>query len=78
MELNEAIAQHLLEVHECSNWTEVDLAHTVLAMTLAKATTPTASIDKNLQGTIAHVHYHLGQIVLLKKLVCNQQEHHAG
>jgi hypothetical protein len=158
MELTEAIAQHLLEVHEGNNWTEVDLAHTLWDVTCAEATTLTAaspntiaallhhltfwnrvmarrvqglatevgpangfdnpvlhteadwvklqadniesahelaaairrveasaltqpilpnysSTYKNLQGTVEHVHYHLGQIVLLKKLVRSQQRH---
>ena len=28
-----------------------------------------SSVYKNLQGTVEHVHYHLGQIVIIKKLV---------
>jgi hypothetical protein len=158
MELTAAIAQHLLEVQEGGNWTEVDLAHTLKDVTRAEATTLTAaspntiaallhhltfwnrvmarrieglpteigpangfdnpvlnteadwkklqadniesahelavairrveaaalttpilpnysSTYKNLQGTVEHVHYHLGQIVLLKNLIRNQQVH---
>jgi hypothetical protein len=158
MKLSEAIAQHLLDVHEGNNWTEVDLAHTLHDVTLAEATTLTAaspntiaslvhhltfwnrvmtrraqgiytevgeangfdgptlhteadwvelkadnirsahelataiqqvadvsfttpilpnypSVYKNLQGSVEHVHYHLGQLVLLKNLVRSQQPH---
>ena len=32
-----------------------------------------SSAYKNLQGTVEHVHYHLGQIVILKKLIRSQQ-----
>ena len=155
MHLTEAIAQHVLEVHEGNNWTEVDVAHTLQDVTLAEATTLTAaspntiaallhhltfwnrvlvrriqgiatevgpangfdvptlrthadwlalqadnlrsahelaaairgfaeaklteaimpgysSAYKNLQGSVEHIHYHLGQLVLLKKLVRSQ------
>jgi hypothetical protein len=158
MKLNEAIAQHLLEVHEGNNWTEVDLAHTLHDVTLAEATTLTGaspntiaslvhhltfwnrvmarraqgiateiaeangfdvpmlqteadwhelkadniqsahelaaaiqqvedlsfttpilpnypSVYKNLQGSVEHVHYHLGQLVILKNLLRSQQRH---
>ncbi len=33
-----------------------------------------SSAYKNLQGTVEHVHYHLGQIVILKKLIRNHQK----
>jgi hypothetical protein len=32
-----------------------------------------SSTYKNLQGTVEHLHYHLGQLVMLKNLVRNQQ-----
>ena len=158
MKLTEAIAQHLLAVHEGNNWTEVDLAHVLRDVTLAEATTLTAaspntiaallhhltfwnrvmarraqgyateigpangfdvpvlhteadwaalqadsirsayelaaairgvaeasltepilphysSVYKNLQGSVEHIHYHLGQLVILKQLVRSQQRH---
>jgi hypothetical protein len=31
-----------------------------------------SSIYKNVQGTVEHIHYHLGQIVILKKLIRRQ------
>lgn len=153
----EAIAQHVLDVHEGNNWTEVDIAHTLQDVVLAEATTLTpaspntiasllhhltfwnrvmarraqglptdigpangfdapalrteadwaalqadnirsahelaaairafseaalpepimsnySSAYKNLQGAVEHVHYHLGQLVLLKNLVRSQHE----
>ncbi|MVN75280.1 DinB family protein [Hymenobacter sp. HMF4947] len=146
------IAQHVIEVHEGNNWTEVSLAATLHDVTLAEATTHTAaspntiaailhhltfwnrvmvrrsqgiatdvgeangfdvptihteadwhalqadnrasayelaaairavredhlsepimpgysSAYKNLQGSVEHIHYHLGQVVILKNLV---------
>jgi hypothetical protein len=158
MKLSEAISQHLLEVHEGNNWTEVDLTHTLQDVTLAEATTLTtaspntiasllhhltfwnrvmtrraqgidteieesngfampvlqseadwdavradnirsahelaaairqlenlsftepilpnySSVYKNLQGSVEHIHYHLGQLVVLKNLVRSQQRH---
>lgn len=160
MQLTEAIAQHVLDVHLGGNWTEVDVVHTLQDVTLAEATTPTAaspntiasllrhltcwnrvmarraqgvatdvgpangfdgpalhteaewaalqadniasahelaaairsfdeaslpqpilpnysSAYKNLQGAVEHVHYHLGQLVLLKNLVRHAPPAHA-
>lgn len=31
-----------------------------------------SSAYKNFQGQVEHVHYHLGQIVMIKKYICNQ------
>jgi hypothetical protein len=152
MKITELIAQHLLEVHEGNNWTEVDLSSTLKDISLKEATMRTkastnsiasllyhltfwnrvivkringivvadtenngfsgpelqdeedwlrlkadniasahelanairsvnvaalelpilpehASAYRNLQGSVEHVHYHLGQIVILKQLV---------
>jgi hypothetical protein len=152
MKLTEAIAQHVLEVYEGNNWTEVAILPTLRDVTWREATTQTpaspniiatllhhltfwnrvmarraqgvatdvgpangfdapavgkeadwqalladshqsaqelaaairsfdetklpntilpgyASAYKNLQGAVEHLHYHLGQLVLLKKLV---------
>ena len=157
MNIPEAIAQHVLEVHEGNNWTEVDLVHTLQDVTLAEAVARTpaspntiaavlrhltywnrvmarraqgqatevgpangfdgpdlrteadwaelqadnlrsahelaeairgfaadkledailptySSAYKNLQGAVEHIHYHLGQLVVLKNLVRNQHE----
>lgn len=157
MNIPEAIARHVLEVHEGNNWTEVDLVHTLQDVTLAEAVTRTPaspntiaallhhltfwnrvmarralgepteigpangfdapdlrttadwvalqadnlqsahelaaairSVDsarleepilpayssayKNLQGAVEHVHYHLGQLVVLKNLVRHLHE----
>ena len=156
MYTTEQIAQHLVEVHEGGNWTEVDLHTTLADVTYKEAVTQTpaslntiaallhhltfwnrvmirrihgivvpdapdngfamkpltdeaawqalqadnqqsvtelaaairsvpearlpeaivpgqSSTYKNLQGTVEHVHYHLGQIVLLKKLIRHLQ-----
>jgi len=152
MQLTEAIAQHVLDVHEGNNWTEVAIGPTLQDVTWREATTLTpaspntiasllhhltfwnrvmarraqgvatevgpangfdapvlrdeadwqalqadnrqsaqelaaairsfdearlpapimptyGSAYKNLQGTVEHLHYHLGQLVLLKNLV---------
>lgn len=156
MNLSATIGQHVLDVHQGNNWTEVDLAHTLHDVTLAEATTLTpaspntiaalvrhltfwnrvmarraqgvftqvpddngfagsvlqseaewlalqaalwqsaqelaaaiscvpaeqlakpilpaySSTYKNLQGAVEHLHYHLGQLVILKNLVRSQQ-----
>jgi hypothetical protein len=156
MNIPETIAQHVLDVHEGNNWTEVDLTQTLRDVTLAEATTLTpaspntiaslvrhltfwnrvmarraqgqateipdangfdgpslhseadwqallaelwqsarelaasirrvpveqlaepilpaySSVYKNLHGTAEHLHYHLGQLVILKNLVRSQQ-----
>lgn len=152
MKLTSLIAQHLIEVHEGNNWTDVNLADTLKDVSAEEATTLTqaspntiasllhhitfwnrlmikrmqgidvfvdekngynvppvqteedwqqlqidnnlsahelaaaiaafdesllpeslifgkSSAYKNLQGTVEHVHYHLGQMVILKKLI---------
>ena len=152
MRITSLIAQHIKDVHEGDNWTEVTIADTLKNVTLAEATTLTKAspntiaailhhitfwnrlmiqrmqgmdvkvdenngfdvprleteydwqqlqVDnnisahelatavalfdegklflpllkegrtayKNLQGTVEHIHYHLGQIVILKKLI---------
>jgi hypothetical protein len=156
MKITELIAQHLLEVHEGNNWTEVDVTQTLQDVTIKEATYRTIAspntiaallqhltfwnrvivkringirvaepedngyfvpdlldeadwqrlkadnlksahelaeairqfnVDaleqpilpehstayRNLQGSVEHVHYHLGQMVILKKLVRAQQ-----
>lgn len=154
MKITSLIAQHLLDVHEGNNWTEVSIADTLSDVTKAEAVMLTqaspntiaallhhitfwnrlmiqrmngidvkdedkngynvpllqteedwlheivdnnisshelalatdnfdenklsdpliqggSSAYKNLQGTVEHVHYHLGQIVIIKKLIRN-------
>lgn len=156
MNTSALIAQHLIDVHEGGNWTEVNVIETLKDVTLAEANTVTAasantiatlvnhlmfwnkammarlqdidmdipdsngyddpqlqteadwqrlkeehmtsahefadtirsiteerlhqpivpgrsSIYKNVQGSVEHIHYHLGQIVILKKLIRNLQ-----
>lgn len=50
-----------------------ELADAILKVDEARLEQPIvegySSVYKNLQGTVEHVHYHLGQIVILKKLV---------
>jgi hypothetical protein len=83
MKIPDLIAQHLIEVHEGNNWTEVDLAHTVgdlsytEAFTLTKASSNMKdpilpgypSIFKSLLGMVEHAHYHLGQITIIRNLL---------
>ena len=154
MNITSLIAQHLIDVHEGNNWTEVDMTTTLKDVTLQEAITRTpaspntiasllhhitfwnrvmvqraqgtavqindangydhpplnteadwqnlksdniqsahelatairqfdeakllepilpnySTAYKNLQGSVEHVHYHLGQIVILKKLIRN-------
>jgi len=161
MKITELIAQHLLEVHEGNNWTEVDVTQTLGDVTMEEATYQTIAspntlaallhhltfwnrvivkringirveevpdngysvpelleeadwqqlkadniqsahelaaairqfnIDaleqpilpehstayRNLQGSVEHVHYHLGQMVILKKLIRAKQKKDAG
>ena len=157
MKITSLIAQHLIDVHEGKNWTEVSIAATLKDITVEEAATLThaspntiasllhhitfwnrliikrmrgidvfvdekngynipflqteedwqqlqidnnlsahelaaaiagfdetlleeslllggSSAYKNLQGTVEHVHYHLGQMVILKKLVKAERE----
>jgi len=53
----EAIAQHVLDVHEGNNWTEVDLAHTLRDVTLSEATTQTAASPNTIAALVRHLAY---------------------
>ena len=57
MSITEAIAQHVLDVHEGNNWTEVDLAHTLRDITLAEATTQTAASPNTIAALVRHLAY---------------------
>jgi uncharacterized damage-inducible protein DinB len=52
-----------------------ELAAAIREYDIAKLALPIkegySSAYKNLQGTVEHVHYHLGQIVIIKKLIRN-------
>lgn len=59
--------EHIKSAHE--------FADTVRSITEERLHQPIvpgrSSIYKNVQGSVEHIHYHLGQIVLLKKLIRN-------
>ncbi|MGI4738195.1 MAG: DinB family protein [Janthinobacterium lividum] len=57
MRSTEAIAQHVLDVHEGNNWTEVDLAHTLRDITLLEATTQTAASPNTIAALVRHLAY---------------------
>lgn len=55
MNLPELIAQHVLDVHEGNNWTEVNLAHTLRDVTLAEATTLTPASPNTIAALVRHL-----------------------
>lgn len=55
MNLPELIAQHVLDVHQGNNWTEVDLAHTLRDVTLAEATTLTPASPNTIVALVRHL-----------------------
>jgi hypothetical protein len=55
MLLTAAIAQHVLDVHEGNNWTDVDLAHTLHDVTLAEAITQTAASPNTIAAVVRHL-----------------------
>jgi hypothetical protein len=57
MNLPEIIAQHVLDVHEGNNWTEVDLAHTLRDVTLAEATARTPASPNTIAALVRHLVY---------------------
>jgi hypothetical protein len=55
MLLAATIAQHVLDVHEGNNWTEVNLAHTLHDVTLAEAITQTAASPNTIAALVRHL-----------------------
>lgn len=57
MEITATIAQHVLDVHEGDNWTEVNLTHTLRDVTLAEATTRTPASPNTIAALVRHLAY---------------------
>ena len=55
MQLAQAIAQHVLEVHAGNNWTDVNLAHTLADVTLAEALTATQASPNTIASLVRHL-----------------------
>lgn len=55
MNVSEAIAQHVLDVHAGNNWTEVSLAATLADVTLAEATTQTPGSPNTIAELVRHL-----------------------
>ena len=55
MKIADQIAQHVIDVHEGNNWTEVSLAATLQDVTLAEATTHTAASPNTIAGLLHHL-----------------------
>jgi hypothetical protein len=57
MNIPEAIAQHVLDVHEGNNWTEVDVVHTLQDVALAEAVARTLASPNTIAGLVRHLTY---------------------
>jgi len=55
MNITDLIAQHLIEVHEGGNWTEIDIASTVKDVTLKEATTITNASPNTIAALLHHI-----------------------
>ena len=66
MRTTEHIAQHLLDVHEGGNWTEVDIASTLKDVTLGEALTITPASRNSIASILYHITYY--NIVVRKRL----------
>lgn len=77
MTLIEQIAKHFRAVHFGGNWTSVNLKDTLAGINWQEATAKLYNLNtiaslvfhRNLHGIIEHTYYHLGQIVLIKKIL---------
>ena len=57
MKITSLIAQHLLDVHEGNNWTEVSLAGVLKDITLQEATTLTSASPNTIASFLQHITY---------------------
>ncbi|MDQ2752730.1 MAG: DinB family protein [Bacteroidota bacterium] len=57
MKITSLIAQHLLDVHEGNNWTEVSLADVLKDTTLEEATTLTSASPNTIASLLHHITY---------------------
>lgn len=57
MKLTSLIAQHLIDVHEGNNWTDVSLADVLKDVTLQEATTLTAASPNTIASLLQHITY---------------------
>ncbi len=60
------IAQHLLDVHEGGNWTEVDIASALQDVTLGEALTITPASRNSIASILYHITYY--NVVVRKRL----------
>jgi hypothetical protein len=57
MKLTSLIAQHIIDVHQGGNWTEVDLTSTLQDVTLEEATTRTQASPNTIASLLNHITY---------------------
>src|SRR3954466_7912350 len=55
MKLTTLIAQHIIDVHEGGNWTEVDITTTLQDVTLQEATTHTQASPNTIASLLHHI-----------------------
>lgn len=55
MKITELIAQHILEVHEGNNWTEVDITQTLEDVTVEEATCRTVASPNTIAALLQHL-----------------------
>jgi len=57
MKITTLIAQHIIDVHQGGNWTEVDLTTTLQDVTLEEATTRTQASPNTIAALLHHITY---------------------
>ena len=57
MNITTLIAQHLIQVHEGGNWTEIDIASTVKDVTLKEALTVTNATPNTIAALLHHISF---------------------
>jgi uncharacterized damage-inducible protein DinB len=57
MKITDLIAQHVLEVHEGNNWTEVDVLSTLKDVSLKEATTRSKASTNSIASLVYHLTY---------------------
>lgn len=63
MKITECIAQHISEVFEGNNWTEVDIRQTLLDVTFTEATTVTPASPNTIAALVFHLDFY-NQVIM--------------
>jgi hypothetical protein len=78
MKITELIAQHLIEVHEGGNWTEVDIRSIVKDVSVREATMRTAATPNTIAALLHHITFWNREIMRRAKGMVTQVDEANG